>query len=56
MKGLINVDVTYKDQQSSLNLIVTFGEGPSLLGRDWLNTFKLDWGQLNQVSKLPAKS
>ena len=31
VKGVINVDVTYKDQQSSLNLIVTFGEGPSLV-------------------------
>ena len=41
MKGVIDVDVMYKDQQASLNLIITFGEGPSLLGRDWLSTFKL---------------
>ena len=56
VKGVIKVNVTYMDQQSSLNLIVTFGEGPSLLGRGWLNIFKLDRGQLNQVNQLPTQS
>jgi len=49
VKGLIKVDVIYNDQKASLSLIVTLGEGPSLLGRDWLKTFRLDWSQLNQV-------
>ena len=49
VRGLINVDVKYEDQKASLNLIVTLGDGPSLLGRDWLKTFRLDWSQLNHV-------
>ena len=49
VKGMIDVDVIYKDQKASLSLIVTLGRGPSLLGRDWLKTFRLDWNQLNQV-------
>ena len=55
VKGVIDVDVMYKDQQASLKLIVTSGEGPCLLGRDWLNTLKLDWSQLNQVYQLSTQ-
>ena len=33
MKGLIEVDVIYKEQKASLSLIVTLGKGPSLLYR-----------------------
>ena len=49
VKGLIQVDVIYKEQKASLSLIVTLGKGPSLLGQDWLLFFRLDWQQLNQV-------
>ena len=53
VKGLIEVDVIYKEQKASLSLIVTLGKGPSLLGRDWLQFFRLDWQQLNQVYQPP---
>ena len=34
--GTISVPVVYKDQSEELTLYVVQGEGPSLLGRDWL--------------------
>ena len=40
------MEVTYKGQNKSLSLIVVGGEGPSLLGRDWLTGLKLDWREL----------
>jgi len=46
VEGSINVDVKY--QYASLPLLVVTGDGPSLLGRDWL---KLNWSQLNGVKR-----
>ena len=51
VEGSINVDVKYLDQYASLPLLVVTGDGPSLLGRDWLKHFKLDWSQLNSVKR-----
>ena len=31
------------EQEEQLPLVVVAGEGPSLLGRDWLSKLKLDW-------------
>ena len=36
VKGCISVDVVYGNQSKRLDLLVAAGEGPSLLGRDWL--------------------
>ena len=47
--GAIDVEVVYNDQHKQLNLLVVEGEGPSLLGRDWLSQIKLDWSRLNHV-------
>ena len=43
VKGEIEVDVCHRDQQKRLTLIVTEGNGPSLLGRNWLNELRLNW-------------
>ena len=36
-------------QSSKLPLIVKKGEGPSLLGKNWLSAIKLDWQQIFKV-------
>ena len=48
----------YKGQEKKLNLLDVMGEGPILLGRDWLSQIKLHWNQLNhlQTSALSAAS
>ena len=43
VKGQLEVNVSYNDQQKKLNLLVTEGNGPSLMGRDWLQHLRLDW-------------
>ena len=52
--GEITVTVCYKDQKSDLSLLVVAGNGPSLLGRDWLSQIKLDCKQLHQLNHLKA--
>ncbi len=41
--GVASVKVCYKDQRHTLDLIVVEGNGPALLGRDWLNQITLNW-------------
>ena len=43
VKGSLQVTVVHRSQQKVLPLIVTEGQGPSLLGRNWLGELKLDW-------------
>ena len=49
--GQLNAHVDYNDQRARLVLLVVAGDGPSLLGRNWLRYVKLDWKQINAVSK-----
>ena len=46
IKGEIQVDVHYKDQINTLPLIVAEGNGPSLVGRNWLSSITMDWTEL----------
>ena len=41
--GQITARVTYGEQTRTLSLIVVEGDGPSLLGRDWLFALQLKW-------------
>ena len=47
--GSLNVQVSYGGQTVPLELLVVAGSGPSLMGRDWLQTIKLDWAHLHLV-------
>ena len=46
MLGTVDVVVKYGDQTATLPLLVVKGEGPSLLGRNWLGALKLDWHEI----------
>ena len=41
--GSILINVCHNGQEKSLPLLVVSGDGPSLLGRNWLHQLKLDW-------------
>ena len=43
------MEVTYKTQAKTLPLLVVAGEGPSLIGKNWLTELKLDWHELHQM-------
>ena len=47
--GTLNVKVQYEDQYKKLVLVVTAGNGPNLLGWNWLNHIKLNWKKLFAV-------
>ena len=51
MKGVVDVKVKYGHQLKDLTLTIVDGDGPTLLGRDWLQHLKLDWATLNHVSQ-----
>ena len=54
MLGNIQVAVTYEQQRHDLSLLVVEGDTPSLLGRDWLMKFWLDWKELLTVRATSA--
>ena len=39
--GSLEVEVVYKHQRARLPLLVAKGKGPSLIGRDWLQTLEV---------------
>ena len=49
--GRVTVKVQHLQQEEQLSLVVVAGEGPSLLGRDWLSKLKLNWKSIfsNQI-------
>ena len=44
--GVAQVEVVYHRQSASVPLVVVEGEGPALMGRDWLTQIRLDWSAL----------
>ena len=48
--GQLNVHVHYSNF-ARLVLLVVAGDGPSLLGRNWLRYIKLDWKKIHAASK-----
>ena len=49
VEGSTIVQVEHNDQSLSLPLIVTKGDGPTLLGREWLLLLRLDWHNIFRV-------
>ena len=51
--GSMEGEVKYKSQEARLPLLVVTGEGPSLLGRDWLQQIQLDWREIHSLQQDP---
>ena len=47
--GAANVNVSFQEQHKQLQLLVVGGNGPSLLGRDWLSQIRLNWEELHHI-------
>ena len=54
--GTLNVRVRYGDQKQKLVLVVVAGNGPSLLGRNWLKYICLDWSSIFAVRTARKKT
>ena len=53
--GNLHVDVCYKKQQAKLVLVVVGGNGPSLVGQNWLKYIHLDWNRIATVRSVTQK-
>ena len=47
--GTADLEITYKNQKSTLPLVVVSGQSPSLLGWNWLQCMQLDWSSVKSV-------
>ena len=47
--GSTTVSISYKSQQATVPLLVVKGEGPTLFGRNWLQSVILDWQEINYM-------
>ena len=56
MLGTCDVEVVYQDVQKPLTVLVVEGQGPSLLGRDWLLELKLNWSEIQQIQATEVSS
>ena len=45
--GSIDVNINYNGQEAQLPLVVVQGQGPNLLGRNWLEQIQLDWKEIH---------
>lgn len=48
--GGTEVQVAYEGQTAKLPLVVVKGEGPTLMGRNWLSQIRLNWSQIHYTS------
>ncbi len=48
--GVMKVEVSYGEQRAKLSLYVVEGQGPSLMGRDWIRSIRLDWRSIGMAS------
>lgn len=51
--GSLDACVQYKQKQAKLQLLVVTGSSPSLLGRNWLRSLKLDWRETHYLQNTP---
>ena len=49
--GQTVVNVQYENQECELPIQVIQGNGPALLGRNWLRNIRLNWGTIKRISE-----
>ncbi|XP_062620753.1 uncharacterized protein K02A2.6-like [Saccostrea cucullata] len=49
--GTCRVKVEYKSKSVNIPITVVRNRGPSLMGRDWLGEFQLDWSEIFSISE-----
>ena len=54
--GSIDMTVQYQQQSAELPLLIVQGDGPTLLGRNWLTHIKLDWQRIHHLAQEPLQS
>ena len=54
--GEVHLPVVYEQRELILPLIVVDGDGPPLLGRNWLEQLKLNWRNIFHMSKVDTLS
>ena len=47
--GCIDANVQYKEQKAQLPILVVKCQGPTLLGRSWLQRLQLDWAEIHSI-------
>ena len=53
--GTVDVVVRHNDQEATLPLLVVKGEGPSLVGRNWLRVLRLNWHEIFWLHNVSLK-
>ena len=48
--GTVDVDVTYQSQTVTLPLLIVPGNGPTLMGRNWLEHIQLNWSVIKNIN------
>ena len=47
--GVVSVPVKYRDQEAKHPALVIGGDGPNLIGCDWLKVIRINWSQIFEV-------
>ena len=48
--GVTDVQIAYEGQTATLPLVIVKGEGPTLLGRNWLSQIRLNWSKIHYTT------
>ena len=51
--GSVHIDVMYREQSAQLSLLIVGCNGPTLLGRNWLQQLRLDWREIHTIQLGP---
>ena len=56
VRGEFSAHVQYGQQSMTLPFLVVEGDGPTLLGRNWMQHIRLDWQRVGVVAQKPTKT